>query len=214
MTYCEGHCLAYGSATPYLPVLALLRQRCGITDGDSPVVITAKVHQALREVAYQSLLTSTRQQVHQRIAQVVEAQFPITAETQPELVAQHYTAAGCTELAIAYWQRAGQHVLQRSANLEAAQHLTKGRALLAMLPETPARAQQELNLLIALGPALMATKGYATPEVEQTYARARALCQQVGEIPQLFPTLWGLWWFYEGSGALLTARELGAFASS
>jgi predicted ATPase len=125
------------------------------------------------------------------------------------LVAQHYTAAGCTELAIAYWQRAGQHALQRSANLEAVQHLTKGRALLAMLPETPARAQQELNLLIALGPALMATKGYATPEVEQTYARARALCQQVGEIPQLFPTLWGLWRFYEGSGALLTARELG-----
>jgi len=166
-------------------------------------------HALTREVAYQSLLTSTRQQVHQRIAQAVEAQFPATAETQPELVAQHYTAAGRTEPAITYWQRAGQQALQRSANLEAVQHLTKGLELLATLPETPARAQQELNLLIALGPALMATKGYATPEVEQTYARARALCQQVGEMPQLFPTLWGLWRFYEGRGALPTRGSWG-----
>jgi predicted ATPase len=166
-------------------------------------------HVLTQEVAYQSLLRRTRQQVHQRIAQVVEAQFPTTAETQPVWVAQHYTEAGCIEPAIAYWQRAGEQALQRSANLEAVQHLTKGLALLATLPETPARAQQELDLLIALGPALMATKGYATPEVEQTYARARALCQQVGEMPQLFPTLWGLWRFYEGQGALPTARELG-----
>jgi predicted ATPase len=78
-----------------------------------------------------------------------------------------------------------------------------------MLPETPARAQQELDLQIALGPALMAMKGYAAPEVEQTYARARDLCAQVGETPQLFPTLRGLCRFYHTRGALLTARELG-----
>ena len=111
--------------------------------------------------------------------------------------------------AIGYWQRAGQQALQRSANPEAVQHLTTGLALLATLPETPARAQQELDLQIALGPALMATKGPAAPEVEQTYARALALCQQVGETPQLFPTLWGLCRFYRTRGALPTARELG-----
>ena len=72
------------------------------------------------------------------------------------------------------------------------QHLTKGLELLATLPDTPARAQQELDLQMALGPALMATKGYAAPEVEQTYARARELCAQVGETPQLFPALRGL----------------------
>src|SRR5437016_3221509 len=79
---------------------------------------------------------------------------------------------------------------------EAVQHFTRGLELLTTLPETPARAQQELDLQIALGPVLMAAKGHAAPEVEQTYARARALCAQVGETPQLFPTLRGLCRFY------------------
>jgi class 3 adenylate cyclase len=148
-------------------------------------------HALIQETAYQSLLKSTRQQYHQRSAQMVEAKFPEIVETQPELVARHYTEAGLSAQAIPYWQRAGQQALQRSANPEAIQHLTTGLRLLATLPETPARAQQELNLQIALGPALSATKGFAAPEVEQTYARARALCAQVGETPQLFPTLRG-----------------------
>jgi predicted ATPase/class 3 adenylate cyclase len=166
-------------------------------------------HALIQDAAYQSLLKSTRQQYHQRIAQVLESRFPETVETQPELLAHHYTEAGLREQAIAYWQRAGQQALQRSANLEAVQHLATGLALLAMLPDTPARAQQELDLQIALGPALIATKGHAAPEVEQTYDRARALCAQVGDTPQLFPTLVGLCRFYPGRGALATARELG-----
>ena len=166
-------------------------------------------HALIQDAAYQSLLRSTRQQYHQRIAQVLEAQFPETAEIQPELVAQHYTEAGLGAQAIPYWQRAGQQALQRSANPEAVQHLTKGLALLATLPETPARAQQELDLQIALGPALQASKGWGAPEVEQTYARARALCREVGETPQIFPTLRGLCLFYYSRGALPTARELG-----
>jgi len=166
-------------------------------------------HALIQDTAYQSLLRSTRQQYHQRIAQVLEEQFPETAQTQPELLAQHYTEAGLREQAIGYWQQAGQQALQRSANLEAVRHLTAGLELLATLPETPTWAQQELDLQLALGPALTATKGQAAPEVEQTYARARALCAQVGETPQLFPTLRGLCLFYQNSGALLTARELG-----
>jgi predicted ATPase len=166
-------------------------------------------HALIQDAAYQSLLRSTRQQYHQRIAQVLETQFPEMVATQPELVAQHYTEAGCPEQAIPYWQRAGQQARQRSANLEAIQHLTRGLALLATLPETPAWVQQELDLQVALGPALMAIKGLAAPEVEQTYARARALCHQVGDTPQLFPTLRGLCRFYQTRGMLLTARELG-----
>ena len=166
-------------------------------------------HALIQDTAYQSLLKSMRQQYHQRIAQVLEAHFPEIAATQPELLAHHYTEAGRTEQAIAYWQRAGQQALQRSANLEAAQHLTMGLTLLVRLPETPPRAQQELDLQIALGPALMATKGQAALEVEQTYTRARELCRQVGATPQLFPALEGLWSFYYGRGALSTARELG-----
>jgi predicted ATPase len=163
----------------------------------------------IQDAAYASLLKSTRQQVHRQAAQVLEAQFPETVETQPELVAQHYTEAGCPAQAIVYWQQAGQQALQRLANLEAVQHLTNGLTLLVVLPETPARAQQELDLQVALGPALVATKGFAAPEVEQTYARARALCTQVGETPQLFPTLRGLCLFYQNRGLLTTSRELG-----
>src|SRR5262249_3959758 len=83
-------------------------------------------HALIQEAAYQCLLRSTRQQYHQRIAQALEAQFPEIVETQPELVAHHYTEAGRSEPALTYWQYAGQRALQRSANLEAVQHLTKG----------------------------------------------------------------------------------------
>jgi predicted ATPase/class 3 adenylate cyclase len=166
-------------------------------------------HALIQEAAYQSLLRSTRQQHHQRIAQVLEARFPALCETQPELVAHHYTEAGLSAQAIPYWQQAGQRAVERSANLEAVAHLTKGLELLAILPDTPERIQRELDLQLALGPALMATRGRGTPEVEHAYARARALCQQVGETPQLFSMLRGLWRFYASRGALLSARELG-----
>src|SRR3712207_5486568 len=75
-------------------------------------------HALIQDAAYASLLKSTRQQVHQQVAQVLEARFPALAETQPELVAQHYTAAGCAEQAVVYWQRAGEHASDRSAYLE------------------------------------------------------------------------------------------------
>jgi class 3 adenylate cyclase/predicted ATPase len=177
--------------------------------GLPPLATYVFKHALIQDAAYQSLLRSTRQQQHQRIAQVLEAQFPEIVETQPALVAQHYTEAGLIEQAIPYWRRAGQQARQRSANLEAARHFTTGLELLAMLPETPARAQQELDLQIALGLVLIDTMGRGAPEVEQTYARARALCQQVGDAPQLFSTLQGLCGFYRSRGVLPTARELG-----
>src|SRR5262249_20674173 len=134
-------------------------------------------HALIQDAAYQSLLKSTRQQSHQRIAQVLEAQFPETVETQPELLAHHYTEAGLAEHAIPYWQRAGQHASERSAPLEAISHLRQGLELLQTLPETSERTQREVALLIALGASLLATKGAAAPEVEQTYSHARYLCQ-------------------------------------
>ncbi len=166
-------------------------------------------HALIQETAYQSLLKSTRQYHHQRIVQVLEARFPEIAATQPELVAQHYTEAGLTAQAISYWQRAGQRAIERSTNLEAIRHLTKGLEMLKTLPDSSERAQQELVLQTALGPALMATKGFGAPEVAAAYHRARELCQQVGETPQLFPVLGGLVPFYVMRGELQTARELG-----
>jgi predicted ATPase/class 3 adenylate cyclase len=166
-------------------------------------------HALIQDTAYQSLLRSTRQQYHQRIAHVLAAQFPEIAETQPELVAHHYTEAGLSEQAIGYWQRAGQQASERSANREAVNHLTKGLEVLKTLPETRERLQQELLLLTTIGPPLMAIEGQGAPAVERLYTWARALCRQVGETPQSFPALWGSWRLYFMRGELRTARELG-----
>jgi predicted ATPase len=166
-------------------------------------------HALIQDAAYQSLLRSTRQQYHQRIAQVLEARFPEVCETQPELLAQHYTAAGCPEPAVRYWQQAGQHASDRSANLEAVSHLTTGIELLTTLPETPERTQHAVTLYIALGAALQMAKGQAGPEVEHAYTQARVLCQQVGETPDLVPVLVGLWRFHNVRSQFHTARELG-----
>ncbi|MEW6296361.1 MAG: adenylate/guanylate cyclase domain-containing protein, partial [Thermodesulfobacteriota bacterium] len=148
-------------------------------------------HALIQDAAYQSLLKSRRQQYHQQIAQVLEAQFADLTETRPELLAHHYTEAGLPEQAIPYWQRAGQRAVERSANEEAIGHLTKGLELLKTLPDTPRRAQHELFLQLTLGNALLTTRGYAAPEVAKAYTRARELCQQVGDTPHLFPVLWG-----------------------
>jgi class 3 adenylate cyclase len=149
-------------------------------------------HALIQDTAYQSLLRSTRQQQHQRIAQVLEARFPEVIETQPELLAQHYTEAGLIAQAIPYWQRAGEHAVERSAHVEAVGHFTKGLALLKTLPDPPQHAQQELTLQIALGAPLMALHGLSASEVGRAYARARELCQQIRETPELVPVLVGL----------------------
>jgi predicted ATPase len=166
-------------------------------------------HALIQEAAYQSWLRSRRQQAHYRIAQVLETQFPEMAQTQPELLAHHYTEAGLYAQAVSYWQCAGQRALERSAALEAVAHLTKGLVGLTTLSESPERAEQELSLQITLGPALIVAKGYGAPEVAAAYARARELCREVGETPQLFPTLWGLWVFAFSRAELQSARELG-----
>jgi class 3 adenylate cyclase/predicted ATPase len=166
-------------------------------------------HALIQDAAYHSLLKSTRQHYHQRIAQVLEEQFPEISATQPELVAHHYTEAGLSAQAIGYWQRAGQQASDRSAYLEAVSHFTTGIELLTALPETPAHTQQALTLYIALGAALQITKGQGAPEVEHAYTQARALCQQVGETPEMVPILLGLWRFYNQRAHFHTARELG-----
>ena len=166
-------------------------------------------HALIQEAAYQSLLRSTRQRHHQRIAQVLEARFPESCETQPELLAHHYTEAGLMAQAIPYWQRAGQRAIERSANLEAIGHLTRGLEVLTTLLDTPDRTRQELDLQTALGPALRAIQGWSSPEAEHAYTRARELCQQVGETPHLFPVLFGLWTSSIVRPEFQTARELG-----
>ena len=165
-------------------------------------------HALIQETAYLSLLRSMRQQYHQQIALALVAGFPETVETQPELVAHHYTEAGLAAQAVPYWQRAGQRAIERSANIEAISHLTRGLAVLQTLPETLQRTQQELTLQLALGTPLVMIKGYEAPEVEQAYTRAQELCQQVGDSSQRFSVLVGLRRIYFGRAQLRTAREM------
>jgi predicted ATPase len=166
-------------------------------------------HVLIQDAAYASLLRSTRQQVHQRIAQRFVERFTETVAMQPELVAHHYTEANCPEQALPYWQRAGEHAAQHSAYAEAIAHLRQSLDLLTSLPDTLQRQQRELDLQVALGPALMATKGHGDPDVERAYNRARELCEQVGDTLKLFPVLRGLTAHYMVGGKLQTAHRLG-----
>src|SRR5262249_48433207 len=176
-------------------------------------------HALVQDAAYQSLLRRTRQQYHQQVAELLEARFPETVATAPEVVAHHYTEAGCAAQALPLWQQAGEGALQRSANLEGIEHLIKGLAVLATLPDTTARLQHELDLHVTLGPAFIATRGYASPEAEHTFARAWEICQQLGEgpdgpaptqsrqPPQRFPVLYGLCASYWVGGKHRQARD-------
>jgi TOMM system kinase/cyclase fusion protein len=166
-------------------------------------------HALIQDAAYESLLKSTRQQYHQRIAQVLEAQFPETAENQPELLAHHYTEAGLLTQAVVYWQQAAQRAIERSAYVEAISHLRTGLQWLQTLPETPERTRREVNMYIALGASLLATKGYAAPEVEQTYRDARQLCEYLEDPYQLFAVLRGLHGYYHVRAEFQMAHALG-----
>ena len=165
-------------------------------------------HALIQDAAYQSMLKSQRRQYHHAIAQTLEERFRETQETQPELLAHHYTEAGLTATALVYWQRAGQRAIERSAYVEAMAYLTRGLDVLKGLPDSAERTQHELALQVLLGVPLMVTKGYASPEVERTYGRARELCLEVGETPQLATVLWALWAYYLVAGKLQTALEV------
>ena len=165
-------------------------------------------HALTQDATYQSLLKSTRQKYHRKIAQVLEKNFPDTVETQPELLAHHCSEADLNEQAVGYWYQAGKLATQRSAHVEAINHLTKGLDLIESMPENPERNQQELKLQLTLGIPLAATRGFGAPEVGRVYARARELCQKVGESPQLFPSLFGTWLYYNAT-ELQTAQKIG-----
>jgi predicted ATPase len=165
-------------------------------------------HALIRDAAHESLLKKKRREYHRKTAEVLQERFTETVEAQPELVANHFSEAGLIEEAVPYWMKAGQRAIERSANQEAIRHLTKGLELLKLLPESSERFRDELLLQICLGTALIATKGFSSPDVERVYTRARQLCQNAGEAPQLFPVLSGLWMFYTSRGEHTAARDL------
>jgi predicted ATPase len=171
-------------------------------------------HALIQDTAYESLLRSTRQGYHRRIAEVLVERFPEMVERQPELLAHHYTESGMNEQAVGFWQQAGERAIQRSSYMEAIAHLNQGLEGLAPLPETPARWQNELAMQVPLGRALLLVKGFSAPEVERAFSRARVLCQHLGDTPQLFPVLNGLWNFHVVRNEFQIAYELAEQLSS
>ena len=166
-------------------------------------------HALTQEVAYNSVLQERRKVLHERTAQAIEAVFRSRLEDHYGDLAHHYSRSGNAQKAVEYLQLAGQQAVQRSAYKDAVSHLATAVELLKTLPDTPERTQQELRLQTTLGPALMVTKGFGASEVKEAYARARALCQQVGEPPQLFWVIGGQWQQCLVQADYQTARELG-----
>ncbi|MDF3061264.1 MAG: hypothetical protein K0S06_1373 [Microvirga sp.] len=165
-------------------------------------------HALMQDAAYETMLKSRRRELHRAVAQILQNDFHEIADAQPELLAYHLTQAGVAEEAIGYWQRAGQQAIERSANVEAIAHLSHGLELVQVLPEGAARDQLELDLRVALGVPLIASRGYAAPEIEATYARARELSEKIGGSPQFANALWGLWVRYLTGGPIGAALEM------
>ena len=161
-------------------------------------------HALVQDAAYSTMLRPRRQQLHVRIAEALERR----GGAEPEVLAHHFTEAGQLEKAVDYWLEAGRRAARRSANIEAITHLTRGIDVLYGLPDTPARARQELSLQLALGPALMATRGWNAPEAEKAYGRAQELSKRLGNDREHFNAVWGSWLVRAGEGAWDASREV------
>jgi predicted ATPase len=186
-----------GSALDQLVAAELVFRR-----GSPPAATYSFKHALVQDAAYQSLLKSKRQQLHARIAKVLEGQFPETIEAQPELLAHHCMQAGLIATAVEYWHRAGQQAIRRCAMTEAVAHLTAALHLLARSPDSQDGSSRELELQLLLGGALHATKGWASAEMGKAYARARELCLRLGETSKLLPALYGLFIFHHNSAGI------------
>ena len=180
-------------------------------------------HALVQDAAYGTLLREPRRALHARIAEAIESQFPDIANSQPDLLARHYSEAGLIDKAASFWGKAGLRSLERSALVEAAEQLTRSLAQIATLPSTPALRREEIRLQTALIAPLMHTKGYAAPEAKDAVERARLLIEQaeaLGEFPEdpllLFSVLYGLlaanFVAFNGDAACKLATEILALA--
>ncbi len=165
-------------------------------------------HALIRDAAYNSLLRSRKRQVHRKVAEVLKKREGIE-RSQPELLAHHCAEGQLPEIAIDYWQKAGEQAVRRSANAEAVNQLRAGLELLRKLPPSAARDSKELSLQVALGAPLIAVKGFASTEVQAIFTRARELCGVLHATGDLFPVLFRLRSFHLVKGDVQTAYDLG-----
>jgi class 3 adenylate cyclase/tetratricopeptide (TPR) repeat protein len=174
----------------------LVRAELVFQRGTAPDAEYTFKHALVQDAVYSTLLRGRRQQIHARIATVMESQFPEIVATQPQLMAHHCAEAGFNEKAVGYRLRAGQQAVARSAMTEAVAQLQRGLELLANMPEESRPVQQELDLEIALGRALMAARGYSAPAVADTLVRARALAERFDRPDRLTALLYSQWGFH------------------
>jgi len=167
----------------------LVRSELIFRRGEIPHAVYTFKHTLVRDAAYASLVKSRRVHLHAAIANALEQQFADIAQTQPETLAHHLTEAGLVEKAIGYWLQAGKNAALRSANLEATAHLQRGIELTGRLPAGESKDRSELDLQLLLGPCLIATHGPAASEAVETFARARELCERLGEPPEYLQVL-------------------------
>jgi len=166
-------------------------------------------HALIQEAAYHSLLKRSRQQFHRQAAELLEQRFPELVSTQPEIVAHHYTEAGCPEQAVGYWHRAGTRAVARFANSEAASNLTRALELLGKLPHSRERDQRELEIQMTLGPAVLAGRSFTASGIDVTYSRALELCEELGDRARKGLALRGLQIYHYVRAHLSRSRELG-----
>ena len=164
-------------------------------------------HALVQDAAYSTLLRERRREIHASIAHALEAASADAMTTTPESIARHWTDAGETERAISYWQEAGELAARRAANHEAASHLRMGLQLVEQLPDSEAHRALKLEMLVTLGPVLMATKGYGAPEVRDVYQEMKTLAaSEDGSVDQYFAATFGLWLHYQGRADFGQAR--------
>lgn len=167
------------------------------------------LHALYQEIIYAQVPVNRQLRWHRQIGMRLEMAYgPRACEVAAEL-AEHFRRGRDSRRAVQYLQYAGENAQRRSAHQEAIGHFATALELLTALPETPERAQQELTLHLARGPALAIMRGDATPEVEQVYLRAQTLCQQLGESAESLLVLHGLWTIYNARLQIRQARDLG-----
>jgi TolB-like protein/class 3 adenylate cyclase/predicted ATPase len=165
-------------------------------------------HALVQDTAYGMLLRGPRRALHARIARALEEHLPGVAETQPQILANHFTEAGIVERSVAYWGKAGHRSAARSAMAEAAAQFQKGLDQLALLPKNRERLQQELEFFSALGAVLRAVKGASAPETGSPFARARELWEQLGSPAEYRYVPYGQAIYHSARGELDQAQSL------
>lgn len=165
-------------------------------------------HALIRDAAYQSVLKARKRELHQRIADVLANRFPEVVETEPELLAHHYTEASVVDRALTYWRQAAERATARMAHVEALGHVDKAKKLVAALPGGTERDEWELAFLVIEGPLQMTLHGWESPEANRVYEAARVVAERLRRPAELFPALWGLWLGAHSSGQHARAHEL------